>query len=58
MAEPQAVTLWLLKRGREMVFDLGLGYLAARTYFAGRGGPRSLDEDGTRSTTAAVTFCH
>jgi putative membrane protein len=35
VAEPQAVTLWLLKRGRETVFDLvGLGYLARRTYFA------------------------
>jgi hypothetical protein len=33
MAEPAAVTLWLLKRGRETVFDLtGLAYLAARTY--------------------------
>jgi len=33
VAEPQAVTLWLLKRARETVFDLvGLGYLAKRTY--------------------------
>jgi putative membrane protein len=33
MAEPHAVTLWLLKRGREIVFDLvGLGYLAKRVY--------------------------
>ena len=33
MAEPAAVTLWLLKRGRETVFDLtGLAYLAKRTY--------------------------
>jgi uncharacterized protein (TIRG00374 family) len=37
MAEPQAVTLWLLKRGRETVFDLvGLAYLATRTYFSRR----------------------
>jgi uncharacterized protein (TIRG00374 family) len=33
MAEPAAVTLWLLKRGRETVFDLtGLAYLGKRTY--------------------------
>jgi uncharacterized membrane protein YbhN (UPF0104 family) len=33
MGEADAVTLWLLKRGRETVFDLaGLGYLAKRTY--------------------------
>jgi uncharacterized membrane protein YbhN (UPF0104 family) len=36
MAAPQAVTLWLLKRGREIVFDLiGLAYLAKRTYWSG-----------------------
>jgi putative membrane protein len=33
MTEPAAVTLWLLKRGRETVFDLvGLAYLGKRTY--------------------------
>jgi putative membrane protein len=33
MAEPAAVTLWLLKRGRETLFDLtGLAYLGKRTY--------------------------
>jgi putative membrane protein len=33
MPEPQAVTLWLLKRARETVFDLvGLAYLGKRTY--------------------------
>lgn len=33
MAEADAVTLWLLRRGRETVFDLvGLGYWAKRTY--------------------------
>lgn len=32
VAEPQAVTLWLLKRGREVVFDLvGLAYLGMRS---------------------------
>lgn len=38
MPEPQAATLWLLKRGRELVFDVvGLLYLAGRTL---RTGPR------------------
>lgn len=33
MAEPHAVALWLLKRGRETVFDLaGLVYLGVRTH--------------------------
>lgn len=33
MTGPDAVTLWLLKRGRETVFDLiGLAYLGKRTY--------------------------
>ncbi len=32
MAEPEAATLWLLKRGRELVFDgIGLVYLARRS---------------------------
>ena len=32
MAEPVAVTLWLLKRGRELMFDgVGLAYLAYRS---------------------------
>jgi uncharacterized protein (TIRG00374 family) len=40
MAAPQAVTLWLLKRGREIVFDLvGLAYLAKRTHWPGKQTP-------------------
>jgi uncharacterized protein (TIRG00374 family) len=34
MTEPHAVTLWLLKRARETVFDaVGVAYLGKRTYF-------------------------
>ena len=34
MPEPEAATLWLLKRGRELVFDsVGVIYLMRRTGF-------------------------
>jgi uncharacterized protein (TIRG00374 family) len=39
MSAPEAATLWLLKRGRELVFDgVGLAYLLRRTTWRGRAG--------------------